>query len=47
VPSAAGPGDLRFDAPLLFANAKTFRDEVRRLAAAEPAPLWIVIAAEP
>jgi high affinity sulfate transporter 1 len=37
----------RFDAPLLFANAKTFRDEVRRLAAAEPAPRWIVIAAEP
>jgi len=37
----------RFDAPLLFANAKTFRDEVRRFAAAEPAPHWIVIAAEP
>jgi high affinity sulfate transporter 1 len=37
----------RFDAPLFFANAKTFRDEVRRLAAADPAPRWIVIAAEP
>ncbi len=37
----------RFDAPLIFANAKTFRDEVRRLAAAEPAPSWIVVAAEP
>ena len=37
----------RFDAPLFFANAKTFRDEVRRFAAAEPAPRWIVIAAEP
>jgi high affinity sulfate transporter 1 len=37
----------RFDAPLFFANAKTFRDEVRRLAAAEPVPRWIVIAAEP
>jgi high affinity sulfate transporter 1 len=37
----------RFDAPLFFANAKTFRDEVRRFAAAEPAPHWIVIAAEP
>ncbi len=37
----------RFDAPLLFANAKTFRDEVRRLATAEPKPRWIVIAAEP
>ena len=37
----------RFDAPLFFANAKTFRDEVRRLARAEPKPTWIVIAAEP
>jgi high affinity sulfate transporter 1 len=37
----------RFDAPLFFANAKTFRDEVRRFAAAEPKPRWIVIAAEP
>jgi high affinity sulfate transporter 1 len=37
----------RFDAPLFFANAKTFRDEVRRLAQASPPPTWIVIAAEP
>ena len=37
----------RFDAPLFFANAKTFRDEVRRLARADPPPIWIVIAAEP
>ncbi len=37
----------RFDAPLIFANAKTFRDEIRKLAAAEPAPSWIMIAAEP
>jgi high affinity sulfate transporter 1 len=37
----------RFDAPLFFANAKTFRDEVRRLAAAEVPPRWILIAAEP
>ena len=37
----------RFDAPLFFANAKTFRDEVRRFAAAEPPPRWIIIAAEP
>ncbi len=37
----------RFDAPLFFANAKTFRDEVRRLAKSEPKPTWIVIAAEP
>ena len=37
----------RFDGPLFFANAKTFRDEVRRLASADPPPAWIVIAAEP
>ena len=37
----------RFDGPLFFANAKTFRDEVRRLAKAAPPPIWIVIAAEP
>ena len=37
----------RFDAPLFFANAKTFRDEVRRLAHGGPPPTWIVIAAEP
>jgi MFS superfamily sulfate permease-like transporter len=36
----------RFDGPLFFANAKTFRDEIRRLAKAGP-PTWIVIAAEP
>jgi len=38
---------FRFDAPLFFANARTFRDQIRRLAAAEPRPQWIVIAAEP
>ncbi|MGW3725497.1 SulP family inorganic anion transporter [Streptomyces sp. NPDC000851] len=37
----------RFDAPLFFANAKTFRDKVRRLARARPRPEWIVVAAEP
>jgi len=37
----------RFDGPLFFANAKTFRDEVRRLAKTDPKPLWILIAAEP
>src|SRR6266704_3094301 len=37
----------RFDAPLFFANAKTFRDEVRRMARADPPPTWIVVAAEP
>jgi high affinity sulfate transporter 1 len=38
---------LRFDAPLFFANARTFRDRIRALAAADPRPQWIVIAAEP
>ncbi len=38
---------FRFDAPLFFANARTFRDQVRALAAADPAPRWILIAAEP
>jgi len=37
----------RFDGPLFFANATTFRDEIRRLARADPPPKWIVIAAEP
>ncbi len=37
----------RFDAPLFFANARTFRDQIRRLARSEPPPSWIVIAAEP
>ncbi len=38
---------FRFDAPVFFANARTFRDEIRILADAEPPPRWIVIAAEP
>lgn len=38
---------FRFDAPLVFANARTFRDEVRLLAAAEPKPIWILVASEP
>src|SRR5690242_5212541 len=37
----------RFDAPLFFANAKNFRDEVRRMAKTDPPPRWILIAAEP
>ncbi|WP_374970262.1 SulP family inorganic anion transporter [Terrabacter sp. BE26] len=37
----------RFDAPLFFANAKTFRDEIRKLARTEPPPRWILVAAEP
>ncbi len=38
---------FRFDAPLFFANARTFREQLRRLAAGEPRPRWIIIAAEP
>jgi high affinity sulfate transporter 1 len=43
------PGLLlyRFDAPLLFVNARAFREEVRRLVAMAPRPRWVVIAAEP
>jgi MFS superfamily sulfate permease-like transporter len=37
----------RFDAPLFFANAKTFSEEVTALALSDPAPRWIVVAAEP
>jgi high affinity sulfate transporter 1 len=37
----------RFDGPLFFANAGTFRDEIRRMARADPPPRWILIAAEP
>jgi MFS superfamily sulfate permease-like transporter len=38
---------FRFDAPLFFANAGTFRDQIRVLARSEPAPMWIIVAAEP
>ena len=37
----------RFDAPLFFANARTFRDQVRHLARTDPRPQWILVAAEP
>jgi high affinity sulfate transporter 1 len=37
----------RFDAPLIFANTRTFREQIRALARAEPRPRWIVVAAEP
>ena len=37
----------RFDAQLFFANARTFREQIRRFAAADPPPKWILIAAEP
>jgi len=38
---------FRFDAPLVFANSRTFRDEIRMLASTEPKPTWILVAAEP
>jgi len=38
---------FRFDAPLIFANARVFRDQIRALARTDPPPRWIVVAAEP
>jgi high affinity sulfate transporter 1 len=38
---------FRFDAPLVFANTRAFRDRIVKLAAAEPKPSWIIVAAEP
>ena len=38
---------LRFDAPLFFANARSFRETVRELARTVPPPRWILVAAEP
>jgi MFS superfamily sulfate permease-like transporter len=38
---------LRFDAPLLFVNARSLREHVRGLARSTPPPRWIVLAAEP
>jgi high affinity sulfate transporter 1 len=38
---------FRFDAPLIFANSRTFRDQIRAIAIASPSPAWIVVAAEP
>jgi MFS superfamily sulfate permease-like transporter len=38
---------FRFDAPLFFANARTFREQVQALARSDPAPLWIIVASEP
>ena len=43
------PGMLifRWDAPLIFANASAFRDDLRRvIARADPPPGWVVIAAQ-
>ena len=37
----------RFDAPLIFANSRTFADEMRAIAEEHPDLRWILIAAEP
>jgi high affinity sulfate transporter 1 len=37
----------RFDAPLFFANCRTFREEIGEVVAATPGLRWIVLAAEP
>lgn len=37
----------RFDAPLFFANTRTFRDHIQQFASETPKPHWILIAAEP
>jgi high affinity sulfate transporter 1 len=39
---------FRWDAPLFFANAEAFADEVREAVASSPTPVrWVVVAAEP
>ncbi|MCA0329512.1 MAG: sulfate permease [Actinobacteria bacterium] len=38
---------LRFDAPLIFANAGTFRTTVLESLERDPRPSWVIIAAEP
>jgi high affinity sulfate transporter 1 len=38
---------FRFDAPLFFANSRTFRERIRSLARWDPPPAWIIVAAEP
>ena len=42
----AGCTIYRFDAPLIFANARTFRDDIVQIATLDK-PSWIIIAAEP
>ncbi len=45
----AGRGTRHFPIrrPALFANSRSFREQIRALAEAEPRPRWIVVAAEP
>jgi high affinity sulfate transporter 1 len=37
----------RFDAPVFFANARTFREQVTELTRSDPPPQWVIVAAEP
>ena len=43
----AGCVIFRFDAPLFFANARTFREQIREIVRADPPPRWIIVASEP
>jgi len=43
----AGCVIFRFDAQLIFANARTFREQIRKLARSEQSHKWIIVAAEP
>ena len=38
---------FRFDAPLFFANSRTFREQIRALARPDAPPSWIIVASEP
>ena len=38
---------FRFDAPVFFANARTFREQVTELSRADPRPKWVIVATEP
>ncbi|MBA3539392.1 MAG: sulfate permease [Deltaproteobacteria bacterium] len=38
---------FRWDAPLFFANAETFRTRILDLAMQEPRPTWVIVTAEP
>jgi high affinity sulfate transporter 1 len=38
---------FRFDAPLFFANARAFSEEITRLTRSDPPLRWIIVAAEP
>lgn len=38
---------FRFDAPLFFANTRTFREQVTALADSDPTLSWVIVAAEP